>query len=537
MDFAKVRESREQQVLFPERLDDAVDEDHDVRLVDKILRSVDFCEWERKYDRTKGQPPIHPRVVASVILYGLLCRITSSRSLEEALQVRLDFRWLAEGRRIDHTTICRFRVAHPEELKKLYVQFAMIGMEFGWVRLRVLGFDATRIRANNSRSASRTPERLRELKKELEAAYEKHDEQARAADADDQECFGDADANRVAADIDDVQRNLAKVNAALEQVEELEKQGKTVPHRIPTTDPESRIMPNKTGGHAPNFTPASTVDVGSGMIADSVVLDEVNEDGEMLPAVQRVQENFALPGPPDKLLADGLMATGENISGCNDAGIDLLSPMKTTDPNTNPAIRLDPTEPVAEADRGRLPTINITVDGVKRKQLSKDAFVYDADQNCYHCPMGKELSFRGTTNEKRSSGKSRTRFRFRADTATCAGCPLADLCLRKPERGRQVTHEQHESARIAHAKKMATDEAKATYRTRQHAGERPFAMIKWFFGVTQFSTRGIARVTQEYNWLSAGFNLHRLLNLIRQSTGPPPVSAAIRYPLLSPFAT
>lgn len=110
MDFSKVKQGRDQQVLFPERLDEAVGPDHDVRLVDKILHSVDFSVWEAKYDLTKGKPPIHPRVIAGVILYGLLCRISSSRALEEALRVRLDFRWLAEGRRIDHSTICKFRI-------------------------------------------------------------------------------------------------------------------------------------------------------------------------------------------------------------------------------------------------------------------------------------------------------------------------------------------------------------------------------------------------------------------------------------------
>ena len=115
--FSQVKESRDQQVLFPERLDEAVDADHDVRLVDKILHCVDFTEWEAQNHLAIGQPPIHPRVMAGVILYGLLCRINSSRALEEALQVRLDFRWLAEGRRIDHSTICKFRIGHAEELK------------------------------------------------------------------------------------------------------------------------------------------------------------------------------------------------------------------------------------------------------------------------------------------------------------------------------------------------------------------------------------------------------------------------------------
>ena len=36
--------------------------------------------------RVRRVPPIHPRVLAGVLLYGLLRRIRSSRALEEALQ-------------------------------------------------------------------------------------------------------------------------------------------------------------------------------------------------------------------------------------------------------------------------------------------------------------------------------------------------------------------------------------------------------------------------------------------------------------------
>jgi hypothetical protein len=110
MGFAQVKQAREQQVLFSERLDQAVDHDHDVRLVDKTLQSVDFSEWEARCDLTKGQPPIHARAVAGVIRHGLLCRISSCRALEEALLVRLDFRWLVEGRRIDHSSVVVARV-------------------------------------------------------------------------------------------------------------------------------------------------------------------------------------------------------------------------------------------------------------------------------------------------------------------------------------------------------------------------------------------------------------------------------------------
>jgi len=76
---------------FSRRLDDAIPADHSVRLLDEILGRLDWSTWESEYDGHRGQPPIHPRVLAEVILHGLLTNVRSSRKLEEALTVRLDF--------------------------------------------------------------------------------------------------------------------------------------------------------------------------------------------------------------------------------------------------------------------------------------------------------------------------------------------------------------------------------------------------------------------------------------------------------------
>jgi len=117
-----VEQGREQLVLFPTRLDEAIGPRHRVRLFDEILARLDWSVWEAEYNLKLGQPPIHPKILASVILYGLLVRIRPSRSLEEALQVRMDFRWLVEGRSIDHTTISEFRRKHADALKQTFVQ-------------------------------------------------------------------------------------------------------------------------------------------------------------------------------------------------------------------------------------------------------------------------------------------------------------------------------------------------------------------------------------------------------------------------------
>ena len=145
MKWAKAPEVRDQMVLFPQRLDDVIPIDHNVRLMDDILSRLDWSKWEAAYDLRRGQPPIPPRVIASVILYGNLTRIRSSRKLEEALQIRLDFRWLVEGRTIDHTTISNFRRSNADALRDTFVQMGMLARQLGWMTLEVLAFDGTRV--------------------------------------------------------------------------------------------------------------------------------------------------------------------------------------------------------------------------------------------------------------------------------------------------------------------------------------------------------------------------------------------------------
>ena len=88
---ASAFESRDQIVLFPTRLDEVVGATDCVRFLDEILSQLDWSKWEAFYNLNLGQPPIHPRVMASVLLYGQMKRIRSSRALEESLSLRLEF--------------------------------------------------------------------------------------------------------------------------------------------------------------------------------------------------------------------------------------------------------------------------------------------------------------------------------------------------------------------------------------------------------------------------------------------------------------
>jgi len=107
--------AREQLVLIPTALEAIIPDDHPVRLVDEILNQLDWSEWEAVYHGSFGQPPIHPSVLAKILLFAMIRRIRSSRQMEYNLIHSIDFIWLSSGRRIDHTTLSQFRREHTKE--------------------------------------------------------------------------------------------------------------------------------------------------------------------------------------------------------------------------------------------------------------------------------------------------------------------------------------------------------------------------------------------------------------------------------------
>ena len=528
--WAKAPQVRGQMVLFATRLDEVIGAEHPVRVLEEILSRIDWSPWEAGYDLTRGQPPIHPRVLAGVILYGLLTRIRSSRVLEEALSVRLDFRWLAEGRTIDHTTLSTFRKKHPEALKNLFVQIGLVARELGHVTLSQLAFDGTRMRANSRRSGTRKVADLVEARAALAAKFAEMQAKAEAQDAaDDHEerLVGQANADQldaatIAKQLARIQRQMASLDAAMAEVERVKAAGETVPKHIPLTDPQARVTPNKDGGFAPNYTPLATVDAASGMIVACDVIAMTNEEQHLVSQIEAVQANFGLEQPPSEMLADSMMLTGANLSALQERGVTLYSPSKQGDLTTNPARRADLTQPVPEDQRDKLPTQTTKhKDGSKTTRLTKDAFIYDKAHNCYWCPHGQPLKYRTQSTDTLATG-TQIRTHYTAQASACADCPLRAKCLSAKADHREINRYQHDDLIEAHAQRMATPEAKKKYAARGYRGERPFAQIKHHFGARQFLLRGLKKVRMEWTWLVNAFNLRTLMTLIQARPGPDP---------------
>jgi hypothetical protein len=332
-----------------------------------------------------------------------------------------------------------------------------------------------------------------------------------AADAEDEMLFDMGESSdKLPPELADVKSRQKHLHKALETVQAADKarraegiDPKKNPAQIPTSDPDSRVLPNKEGGYAPNYTPMATTDVHGGFILDVDVIVGTSEHVTTLESMDRIEENFG--EYPETALADGAHATGTNIEGMQQRGIEYYSQMATAETGeTNPALREDPTEAVAESEKAGLP-IN-----PQTKKFDKSAFLYDEEKDVWHCPQGKTLVYDEKKSKVDAEGKRKYFKVYRC--GECKSCGWqADCRSPKAKKGRSVSRDEYAKVREQFAAKMAKAESREQYKKRFHAAETPFGFLKQVMQLRQFLHRGLEKVKTEWLWACTAYNISKLL--------------------------
>ena len=505
---------RNQIALFSPTLDASIDQDHPARLFDEILASMDWSPWEARYNGKRGQPAIHPRILSGVILYGMTLGFRSSRVLERACTNSLDFLWLVSGRSIDHATICGFRTKFSKELKDLFKQIGRLAMSMGLIRLNHVGLDGTRVLANSSRHGTRTAKTLAQKLAVLDEQIAEAFAQAEQLDRQDKDLFGNQTPNRLPAELASLQKRQEALAQALAQANAMDAKRRRRTDttnrsaKVPVADPDSAILPNKDGGHAPNYTPMAAVDGEQGFIVDAEVTNEATESQTTVATVDRISETFQTQ--PQKLLADSAHGDGQNLSALEARGVEAYIPMADGGAD-NAARRDDPTAPVAQSDWDRLPYVGKK----KNKKLAKSAFVYDASCDCYYCPAGRRLAYARCDRDSRRDSTVEFRVYRCVD---CSDCGLSDVCIRGSSR-RTVRRDEYEELRESMSKRMRSESGQAEYRKRKWICETPFGVPKGVWRVRRFLHRGLEKVQTEWSWTCTAYNLSKLVRIVSRLGG------------------
>lgn len=519
--WAEAPMDRSQIALFSPTLDSMIAEDDSVREFDRVMGSVDWSEWEAQYNGTIGQPAVHPKHQAACLIYGMIQGMRSSRKLEEACNYRLDFMWLLHGRKFDHSTLCTFRTRFAGPLKDLFRQVGRMAMNMGLIDLIEVAFDGTRVKASNNRYGTRTAKKLEERLAVLDELYDAIAAEFDANDAgmktqkqlENEDGPPDESPPNLPKELADVEKKRQKVREALDQAQAADEARRKQrvnpeknPAQVPMTDPDSRVMPNKEGGYAPNYTPTATTDGRCGFIVDCEVTADVNESDLTVPSVDRIEKTFGQK--PENFLTDGGNNSGHIIQEMEQRGVEFYAPVDSSQPQEgNPAKRDDPTVPVADSDRERLPKNNYG-------QFAKSCFVYDAETDVFYCPQGKELPFEKTKPDVRDGGRITKRI-YRCEE--CAACQWKENCLASTNKhGRTITRDEYDETRERLATRMATDEARKRYKQRPRIAETPFGIMKSIMGIRQFLTRRLPNVQTEWRWAATAFNIAKLVREIER---------------------
>ncbi len=205
-------------------------------------------------------------------------------------------------------------------------------IDMGVARLSELRIDGTRVRANASRHKTWNGYRVEKLLKELNGQIETAIAELETNGTIDELFDYGTTPDKLPPELAELTSRRKKMNEVLEQLRDLDRRRKADgidpkknPAKLSKSDLDGRILPNKEGGYAPNFTPMTANEMLNGFIVEADVLIGNVEHLNVITAVDTLRETYAVD--IDVLMADFAFSTGPNISGLEERSIEFLSPL------------------------------------------------------------------------------------------------------------------------------------------------------------------------------------------------------------------
>jgi len=205
---------RDQAFLLPPDMREWLPAGHPVHLVIAVVEDhLDTSAFHaRRRTGGAGAAGYDPDMLLAVLVWAYAHGETSSRRMEELCRTDVAFRVICAGNLPDHCTIARFRKDFGEAVAGFFTGVLVLCARLGMGRLGVVALDGTKVAASASKAANRGEERLRELAERAVAAHA-------AADAADDELFGDARGDEVPEEAWSPRGRAGRIREALAQLE------------------------------------------------------------------------------------------------------------------------------------------------------------------------------------------------------------------------------------------------------------------------------------------------------------------------------
>jgi transposase len=467
--------NRSQIPLFVSSLEEAIDQNNEVRLIDLFVHSLNLSDYGFNMDFIEnGRPAYHPSDLLKLFIYGYLNRMRSSRVLEKECTRNIELMWLLKGLVPDHNTIANFRKDNPKAIRKVFQATVALAKHFELIGGKLLAGDSTKLRAQNSKKNNFNPRKIERHLLYIDNKLSEYNAALANADDDASTKLSTSDKKKIQEQIDTQNNRKDFYNDLTRQLEET---GET---QVSTSDPDSRQLITRNNITEVAYSTQTTVDSKHNIPIDYKVTNE-NDSKAMGGMVRRAKT--ILKKDDFTLLYDKGYHTGSEFAYADAHGVEVI---------------------VAIPDvASHAPDVAFDV----------EHFNYDKPNDYYTCPAGKLLTTNGSWYNK-SRGKSINKVKH-YKTNACLSCEFFERCT-KNKKGRLIERSEH--ADLIFENKQRMDANKQLYRKRQAIVEHPYGVIKRQWGFYYVATKkGINRAAADVGLIFVAYNLRRIFNLIGQN--------------------
>ncbi len=450
------RKSEQGRLFYAFDLEVVVPDDHQVRQIAAVLDlSWVRAELAPHYSHT-GRPSIDPELMIRMLILGYVFAIRSERALCREVQLNLAYRWFCglciEDRIPDHSAFTRAR-------NERFREHDVFRRVFERVVTRCIEADlvgGTGFAVDASLIAA-------DANKCRSTPGEKWSR--------------DIDPATVERAVQDYLANLD--NPAWGAASDV------VPKFVAPADPAAQWTGALRNAAFFAYADNYLIDVKFGIIMDVEASRAIRqaEVGASQTMIERTEATFGIK--PDWLVADTAYGSAPNLH--------FLVDEKDIAPH--------------------IPVIDKS--GRDDGTLSREAFTYDAERDCYVCPRGADLTTRGTIRDGHMLS-------YLASVNDCRICPLKPKCCASTPQ-RKVTRSIYEPARDV-ARAIAKTAAYEQTRRDRKKVEMLFAHLKRILRLGRLRLRGPAGAQFEFTLAAIAQNLRRLAKL----TFHPPDKATLR---------
>lgn len=456
---------RFQSILFPETLDDYIEEENSVRIIEAFIEGLDLSQlgFQKTKPHATGRPGYDPAILLKIYVYGYLNQIQSSRRLEREAQRNVELMWLTGRLAPDFKTIADFRKDNGSAIRAACREFIVLCRKLKLFTKSTIAIDGSKFKAVNSRDKNFTEAKIKHRIEEIEQNISRYLLQMDAADRAESEVSAFRKIR--------LQGKIKALKEAAQKIKSVELQLQNSDEKqVSLTDPDARSMKTRGTGIV-GYNVQAAVDSENHLIIAHEVTNNGSDRSQLHSMAVKARNEIGRK--KIEVVADRGYFNGEEIVACEKDKIKVFLPKPQTSPN---------------------PTKGL---------FGREEFKYLESVNEYRCPAGERLIWRFTSEE-------RGQVLHCYWSSNCQGCTLKKQCT--TGKHRRIRRWEHESVLEAVQLRLERDPDKM--KVRRSTVEHTFGTLKAWMGSTHFLTKTLPNVKTEMSLHVLSYNIKRMVKIL-----------------------